>query len=300
MSEMVVQVNETQESRRLSKGASSFRYQIKDGQGQIVAVLDFLRRADLAIGNKNVIKQFLSGKGGSGHVQHRHPFLPFKEAKDLKLELTTVYTEGQMPKDFSVSFDPKKVMKQSLTKEMEGKKFSFTARMETEEAMERLSDGREVFKGKGWIIEVVQQLGADTLDLQRRLKDRQNREMTGQSETLLSQDENGNYHNRMLVFFKDGTIIPERVTMTFNRYTKANPVSWSIPLEPSSDQTLPKVPKVFDMTVEDLNKPEVVAEAEKAMHELVPGEPVQMYDVTERADRWILHLKDEKASGHCR
>lgn len=296
MSEMVVQVNETQESRRLSKGDPSFRYQIKDGQGRIVAVLDFLRRADLAIGNKNVIKQFLSGKGGSGHVQHRHPFLPFKEAKDLKLELTTVYTEEQMPKDFSVSFDPKEVMKQSLTKEMEGKKLSFTARMKTEEAMERLSDGREVFKGKGWIIEVVQQLGADTLDLQWRLKDRQDREMTGQSETLLSQDENGNYHNRTLFFFKDGTIIPDRVTMTFNRYTKANPVSWSIPLEPSSDQTLPKVPKVFDMTVEDLNKPEVVAKAEKAIRELVPGEPVQMYGVTERADRWILHLKDEDAS----
>ncbi|WP_088831517.1 DUF4179 domain-containing protein [Paenibacillus tyrfis] len=295
-SEMLVQVNETQKWKRSYQVDPSFRYQIKDGQGRVIAAEDFLPLHDLAIGSKNAIPQFAIGQGTSGKMRYWHAFLPFQEAKDLKLELTTVYTVERMAKDFSVSFDPKEVMKQPLTKETEGNKLSFTARMKTEEAKERLSDGREVFQGKGWVIEADQQLGADTLDLKWALKDGQGREMTpGQQVALLSQDEQGHYRNRTLFFFQDGAAVPDRVTMTYNRYTKANPVSWSIPLEPSSDPALPEVPKVYDMTIEDLNKPEIVAKAEKAVRELVPGEPVEMYGVTELADRWFLHLKGEDA-----
>lgn len=295
-SEMLVQVNETQKWKRSYQVDPSFRYQIKDGQGRVIAAEDFLPLYDLAIGSKNTLPQFANGQGSSGKMRFWHPFLPFSDAKDLKLELTTVYTVERMAKDFSVSFDLKEVMKQPLTKETEGKKLAFTARLKTEEAQERLSDGREAFKGQGWVIEADQQLGADTLDLKWALQDGQGQEMTpGQQVALLSQDEKGNYRNRTLFFFQDVVAVPDRVTMTYNRYTKANPVSWSIPLEPSSDPALSEVPRAFDMTVEDLNKPEIVAKAEKAMRELVPGELIEMYGVTELNDRWFLHLKGEDA-----
>ncbi|GLI07463.1 hypothetical protein YDYSG_34930 [Paenibacillus tyrfis] len=242
-SEVLVQVNETQQWKRSYQADPSFRYQIKDGQGRVIAAEDYVRWADLAIGRKNAIPKFAIGQGSSGKMRYWHAFLPFQEAKNLKLELTTVYTEERMAKDFSVSFDPKEIMKLPLTKEAEGKKLAFTARMKTEEAKERLSDGREVFQGKGWVIEADQQLGVDTLDLKWALQDGQGSEMIpGQQVALLSQDEKGNYRNRTLFFFQDGAAVPDRVTITYNRYTKANPVSWSIPLEPSSDPALPPWP----------------------------------------------------------
>lgn len=291
-SEMLVQVNETQKWKRSYQVDPSFHYQIKDGQGRVIAAEDFLPLNDLAIGSKNALPQFANGQGSGGKMRFWHPFLPFSDAKDLKLELTTVYTVERMAKDFSVSFDPKELMKQPLTKDTEGKKLAFTARLKTEEAQERLSDGREAFQGQGWVIEADQQLGADTLDLKWALLDGRGQEMTPREHvTLLSQDAKGNYRNRTLFFFQDGAAVPDRVTMTYNRYTKANPVSWSIPLEPSSDPALPEVPRAFDMTVEDLNKPEIVAKAEKAMRELVPGELIEMYGVTDLSDRWFLHLK---------
>lgn len=291
-SEMLLQVNESQQWRRSYKGSPSFRYEIRDGQGKIVAAKDAIGLTDLEIGNNNTIQQFMSGRGSYGQMRHWQPFVPFKEAKDLTLEVTAIYTQEKTAEDFSVTFDPKELMKQPLAKETEGKKLAFTARIKTEEAKERLSDSREAFKGTGWIIEVDQQLGSDTLDLKWEM---QHGPENAEQATLLSKDNKGNYRNRTLFFFRDTAAISERVTMAFNRYTKSNPVSWSIPLKPSSD-LLPNAPRAFDMTIEDLNRPEIVARAEQAMRELTPGEPAQMYGVTEFDDRWFFHLKDPDTS----
>ena len=295
-SELLLQVDETQAWRSAKKMEPMFRYEITDGEGNIVAAMDGLRRGELSIGSRNVLKRFLNGQGSIGHMKYRHAFLPFPDAKELTLELTAIYTEERADKELAVAIEPKSLRKKPLLKEVNGKSVTFKMRVKEDEDPEQMKDGRSVFAGKGWILEADQQLGSDTLDLQWRMEDGQGKPIQAQSVTELEQDEQGNYRNRTLFFFEGQTPAYDRLTMYVDRWTKKIPVNWSIPLVPSSEELTPldEVP-IYEMTVDEL-KPGMVRQAEQALRELAPGMAAELYGVAEYSDRWFLSAKDNSRS----
>ncbi|CAH8768263.1 DUF4179 domain-containing protein [Paenibacillus dendritiformis] len=295
-SELLLQVDETQAWRSAKKSDPMFRYEIKDGDGNIVAAMDGLRRGELDLGSRNVLKRFLNAQGSTGHMNYRHAFLPFHDAKDMTLELTAIYMEERADKELIIGLEPEALRKEPLVKEVKGKKVTFKMRAKEDEAPEQMKDGRSVFAGKGWVLEVDQELGSDTLDLQWRMEDGQGKPVQAQSVTELEQDESGNYRNRTMFFFEGQTPVPDRITLHVDRWTKKIPVSWSIPLVPSSEKLLPldEVP-IYEMTVDEL-KPDMVQKAEQALRELAPGRTAELYGVTEYSDRWFLYAKDNSRS----
>lgn len=295
-SELLLQVDETQAWRSAKKSDPMFRYQMKDGEGNIVAAMDGMRRGELNLGSRNVLKRFLNAQGSTGHMKYRHAFLPFPDAKDLTLELTALYAEERVDKEVAVAIEPEALRKEPLVKEVNGKNVTFKMRAKKDESPEQMKDGRSVFEGKGWILEADQQLGSDTLDLQWRMEDEQGKPVEAQTATELEQDEQGNYRNRTLFFFEGQAPVPDRLTMYVDSWTKEIPVNWSIPIVPSSEKLPPldDVP-VYEITVDEL-KPEMVKEAEQAMRELAPGRTAELYGVTEYSDRWFLYAKDNSRS----
>lgn len=295
-SELVLQVDETQAWRSAKKSEPMFRYEVKDGQGTVVAAFDGLRRGDLMLGGTNNLEAFFHGQGTMGHVRYWHPFLPFGTAKDLKLELTAIYSQEKAPSGSSITLQPATLAKEPLRKEVNGKSVAFKVREKTDETQEKLKDGSSVFQGKGWILEADQQLGSDTIDLQWRFKDGQEKEMHAVSATELEQDAQGNYRNRTLFFFAGQTEMPESLALSLEGWIKKTPVSWSIPLVPS-EEPLPPVydEPVYEMTVEEL-KPEIVRRAEQAMRKLAPDKPAELYGVMDYSDRWFLYAKDNSGS----
>ncbi|CAH8705418.1 DUF4179 domain-containing protein [Paenibacillus thiaminolyticus] len=295
-SELLLQVDETQAWRSEKKIEPMFRYEIKDGEGNIVAAMDGLRRGEVSIGSRNVLKRFLNGQGSIGHMKYRHAFLPFPDAKELTLELTAIYTEERADKELAVAIEPEALRKKPLLKEVNGKSVTFKMRVKEDEAPEQMKDGRSVLAGKGWILEADQQLGSDTLDLQWRMEDGQGKPVQAQSVTELEQDEQGNYRNRTLFFFEGQTPVYDRLTMYVDSWTKKIPVNWSIPLVPSSEELTPldEVP-IYEMTVDEL-KPGMVRQAEQALRELAPGMEAELYGAAEYSDRWFLYAKDNSRS----
>lgn len=294
-SELMVRVDETQGWRSGKKSEPMFRYEIKDGEDNVIAVFNGLNRKDLALGNTNVIESFWSGQGKPGHITYGHPFLTFKDKKDLTLTMTDIYWMERAAKEDAVVLEPEKLVNKLLTKEVNGKSIIFKARTKTEGAPEQMRDGSNVFVGKGWILETDQQLGSDTIDLQWRIKDGQGDEVNVQSASELEQDAAGNYHNRTLFFFTEQTM-PDHITMYLESMTKVAPVQWSIPLVPSTEPLPPlNEDPVYEMTVEEL-KPDMVKRAEQAMRELAPDKSAALYGVTDYGDRWFLYTKDNSGS----
>ncbi|KJB88848.1 hypothetical protein AZ66_05165 [Paenibacillus sp. E194] len=295
-SELLLQVNETQAWRSAQKTDPMFRYEIKDGKGDIVAAYDGLVRRELAIGNKNVLQQSLHGQGTLGHMRYRHAFVPFEETKDLTLEMTAIYTQERFSKGDSIALDPAVLMKEPLRKEVKGKSIVFKARMKTEEVPEQMKDGYKAFQGKGWILEAEQQLGSDTLDLEWRMMDKQGKEIRAESATELEQDSQGKYRNRKLFFFEGQSEIPGSLNVSLESWTKKTPISWSIPLVPLAEPLPPGYDEpIYEMTVAEL-KPEIVSKAEQAMHDLAPNKPAELYGIADYSDRWFLYAKDNSES----
>nr|WP_251036217.1 DUF4179 domain-containing protein [Paenibacillus sp. ISL-20] len=295
-SELVLQVNETQAWRSGKKNEPMFRYEVKDGGGNVVAAFDGLNRKDLGSGNTNVIENFWSGEGEMGHMTYGHPFLPFKDKEDLTLDVTSIYWLERASKEVSVALRPEALVKEPLKKEVNGKSITFKVRTKTEVASEQMKDGRSAFEGKGWILEADQQLGSDTLDLQWRIKDGQGKEIPVESVTELEQDAQGNYRNRTLFFFADQTSMPDSLVLFLDTRTKIASVNWSIPLVPSTEP-LPPInnESVYEMTVVEL-KPDIVKRAEQAMRELAPDKPSELFGVADISDRWFLYTKDNSGS----
>jgi len=293
-SEMLLQVNETQAWRSSGKGEPSFSYRIMDGQGRVVAAYDSNTVAELAIENKNVIPSMIIGRGQTGRIRYWHSFFPFQDSKDLKLELTAVYTKETLPNPVDIPLDPQSLKSRPLVKTIGDKTLTFSARPKTEQAPIKLADDREAFQGKGWIVEANQQLGTDMLDLQWQLKDNNGKQIQAQSAIELTKNDHGEYRNRTLFFFPGEDNGPEGLNLTAESYIQKHPVSWSIPLVPSNAPAplAADEPRVYDLTVADL-QPEVVNKAEQAMKELLPGRPVELYGVTDLNDRWFIHLKDD-------
>lgn len=293
-SELLLEKHETQSWRSSRKIEPQFRYEIRDSTGTVVAAHDDLSNSGLGLENINIIDR--SGMGESGHVKYRHAFMPFEDAKDLKLFLTAIYTQEHTKDEFVVNLNPEALTKEPHVQEMNGKSVTFKARLKTDEAPELLKDGRQAFQGKGWVLEADQQLGSDTLDVQWRMKDEQGKLMDVATVTELVKDDKGNYRNRTLFFFAEGTPLPDQITMSFDTWTKKTPVNWSFPLVPSTDSLPPIAHEtIYEMTVEEL-KPEIVRKAEQALQELGVGKPVTLYGATDYSDRWFLYTRDDSGS----
>ncbi|MFU1795206.1 DUF4179 domain-containing protein [Paenibacillus azoreducens] len=295
-SEVVLQVNETQDWRKGKKSDPMLRYEVKNRQGSIVAAFDGINRPDLGLGDFNLIKKYWSGQGERGHMTYAHPFLPFTDKQDLTLNLTSVYWLERLPEEVSVKLQPEELAEHPQVKEVNGKSITFKARVKTEKAPELLQNGRSVFEGEGWILEADQQLGSDVIDIEWHIKDGQGQEIQVPSEVLLEQDAEGNDRNRKLFFFPNTVRKPDNLTLSTDTWTKKAPIDWSIPLVPSSEP-LPPVHQepVYEMTVEDL-KPGIVAKAEQALHELVPDKPSRLFGVADYSDRWFLYARDNSGS----
>lgn len=286
-------------------------YEIKDSDEQVVASFDALtdighKSAGKPLQNINYLRDFSEGLGSTGYRKQWDAFLPLDQTDDLRLELKRIYTLDPT-KDFSVTFDANEIMEKPLVKEYEGKTFTFTARMKTDEAKERFPDGHEEFPGTGWIIEVDQLLDAETVQYDWEIVDSgigdayETGEMTVPemlTKRIGSRDENGNYHTRDWFFIHDKQTTSPHFTLHFNYYLKANEVNWSIPLE-SSSTPAPMAEKGFDATVSELD-PAIVTKAKQAINELIPSQPVEIVgayhwwndnDVEEGA--WLVYAADE-------
>lgn len=294
--ELVLQVDETQAWRRGKMSAPMLRYELRDGEGNVFAAFDGLNRIDLTPGNINFIEGYWSGEGNMGHMQYGHPFLPFQDKKDPTLHVTTVYWQERMVKE-EILLHPVQLANEVFRKEVNGNIVTFKARLKTEEEPEHMKGEQQIFQGKGWILEVDQQFGTATLELQWIVKEEGlGKGMRVETATELEQDAQGNYRNRTMFFFPDQLSLPDNLTLSADTATKKAVVDWSIPLMPSTEPLPPvdNVP-VYEMTVEDL-KSDIVKRAEQMMHELVPDKPSELYGVTDYGDRWFLYAKDNSGS----
>ncbi|MBH5316513.1 DUF4179 domain-containing protein [Paenibacillus sp. GSMTC-2017] len=293
-SEIMLQVHETQAWRSAMKSAPMFRYEVKDRGGNIVAVHDGLNRKDLISESVNTIDQ--GGYGTLGHMKYRHSFVPFEDTEELTLSLTAIYSQEQVSSGIVLPVLPELLKKEPLVKEVNGKKVTLKARTKSEEQSELLNNGQTAFEGKGWILELDQQLGSDTLDMQWSIVDEQGKLIMVESVTAREEDEQGNDYNRTMFFFADQTSLPRSLSLNLNSWTKIIPVNWSISLV-SSTESLPQVDyePIYEMTVEQVERT-VVDEAERAMRELMPNKQAEMYGVADYGNRWLLYTKDNSGS----
>ncbi|MBD8497717.1 DUF4179 domain-containing protein [Paenibacillus arenosi] len=295
-SEMVLQVHETQAWRSAMKREPMFRYEVKDSEGNTVAARDGLNRKDLGLQSVNTIDRVFSGQGTLGHVEYRNSFVPFKDAKELSLFVTAIYLQEHLSTPIEVALPPKALLQKPLVKEVNGSKVTFKTRMKTEEQHESLKDGRTVFQGKGWILELDQQLGSSRLDLQWHLQSVLDRGSRFETATVLERDAEGNHRNRTMFFFADQASLPDSLSLQLMGGTKITPIDWSVPLVASSEPLPPMVDElIYEMTVEQL-EPELVNKAERAIRELMPNQPAELYGAADYSDKWLLYTKDNSGS----
>ncbi|WP_325175851.1 DUF4179 domain-containing protein [Paenibacillus profundus] len=137
-----------------------FLYRIKDEQGQVVAAWDGINDMTYSLESKNALLKQSSGGGTTGRMLYRHAFLPFGDAKGLKLELDAVYTQNPVKTPFVVTFSPEELLGHPLEKNYDGKQLTFRVRKKTDEAAEPVPYGntKAELKGRGFILELDQRL----------------------------------------------------------------------------------------------------------------------------------------------